>query len=43
MTEIGWVISLIFGRVVVGKAFFFLSLFFFLGYNLVWLSVGYVL
>jgi hypothetical protein len=37
MMGIGWVMSLVFGRVVGGKAFF---VFCFLGYNPVWLSVG---
>jgi hypothetical protein len=36
MMGIGWVMSLVFGRVVKGKAIFF----FFFGNNLVWLGVG---
>jgi hypothetical protein len=46
MMGIGWVMSLVFGRVVKGKAIFFgffcfcFCFFFFFGYNLVWLGVG---
>jgi hypothetical protein len=45
MIGIGCIISLAFGRVVVeGKAIFcFVFFFFLLGYNPVWLSLGWVL
>jgi hypothetical protein len=40
MMGIGWVISLVCGRVELGKAIFFGFFFFFFGYNPMWVSVG---